>query len=251
MGNTTITQLLELSRELGQEERQLAILGEGNTSVRLEEGTFAIKASGYNLGSLTAAGVATCRSQDVLALFDREDVSDEEIEATLFASRLDPEGPKPSSEALFHAYLLSLPEVNFVGHTHPVSVNSILCSSRAADFAAARLFPDAIVCCGAASVLLPYVTPGVPLARAIRAGVQEFQKTLGTLPRLILMENHGIIALGSTSQAVLATTLMADKCARIYQGAVALGGPTYMSAEQIEFIAGWNVELYRQKILRM
>jgi hypothetical protein len=34
----------------------------------------------------------------------------------------------------FHAYLLSLPDINFVGHTHATYINQILCSPRAADF---------------------------------------------------------------------------------------------------------------------
>jgi hypothetical protein len=38
----------------------------------------------------------------------------------------------------FHAYLLSLPDINFVGHTHATYINQILCSPRAADFAAMK-----------------------------------------------------------------------------------------------------------------
>ncbi|NBX60264.1 MAG: class II aldolase, partial [Opitutaceae bacterium] len=39
-------QLLELSHQLGREDRALAILGEGNTSARLSADTFVVKASG-------------------------------------------------------------------------------------------------------------------------------------------------------------------------------------------------------------
>ena len=38
--------LITLSRELGRPERELAILGEGNTSVDIGDGTFWVKASG-------------------------------------------------------------------------------------------------------------------------------------------------------------------------------------------------------------
>lgn len=246
-----ISQLLELSHELGREERGLAILGEGNTSTRLDEGVFAVKASGSNLGSLTVEGVTTCRSAQVLELFEREVVADEDVDEALLAARVDPQSRKPSTEALFHAYLLSLPEVEFVGHTHPASVNSILCSPRAAEFALSRLFPDDIVCCGAASVLVPYVNPGVPLARAIRDEVEAFRTAYGRVPRIILLQNHGLIALGKTPQAVLASTLMAEKSARIFVGAAALGGPTFLSADQVQYIAGWTAEHYRQKVLKM
>src|ERR1700685_21661 len=170
-----LEQLISLSRELGREDRKLAILGEGNTSCRLSDETFLVKASGSSLGSMTADDVTECRFAPLLALLDREGASDEEIAATLLASRVSQHAKRPSTEAVFHAYLLSLPGISWVGHTHPIMVNGILCSPRAADFATKRMFPDEIVCCGKQSVLVPYVDPGVPLARAIRAGVQAHQ----------------------------------------------------------------------------
>ena len=57
-------------------------------------------------------------------------------------------------------------------------------------------------------------------------------------PRLILLENHGIIALGKSADAVLACTYMADKAATIFAGAAAIGGPVFLPQEQIERIAG-------------
>ncbi len=51
--NEKIKSLLELSRDIGREDRQLAILGEGNTSVRLSNDQFAVKASGSSLATLT------------------------------------------------------------------------------------------------------------------------------------------------------------------------------------------------------
>ena len=128
--------LLELSHQLGQEARGLAILGEGNTSMRLENGLFAVKASGSSLGTLDAAGVARCHLKKVLDLFERDAMNDDEIEVALLDARAFENDRKPSTEALFHAYLLGLPDVHFVGHTHPQSVG------RAALFAArARVRP--------------------------------------------------------------------------------------------------------------
>ncbi len=243
--------LLELSHQLGDPARDLAILGEGNTSTRLDDGLFAVKASGSCLQTLDPTGVSRCRIADVLALFEHTEISDDEIEAALLAARAYDADRKPSTEALFHAYLLGLPDVHFVGHTHPISVNAVGCSPRAAEFAARRLFPDEIVCCGAVSVVVPYVNPGVPLARKIRDEVEAFRARFGQVPRLILLQNHGMIALGKTPDAVLATTLMAEKAARIWLGAAALGGPEFLSDEQVEYIAGWNAEAYRQKVLKL
>ena len=247
----TIQSLLELSHQLGDEKQGLAILGEGNTSARLEDGLFAVKASGSSLTTLDQGGVARCRLSQVLEMFERSEISDDETEIALLDSRASKEDRKPSVEALFHAYLLGLPDVFFVGHTHPIAVNSIGCSPRAREFASKRLFPDEIVCCGAQSVLVPYVNPGVPLARKIRDEVEAFRQKWNQVPKLILLENHGIIALGVTPNAVLATTLMAEKAARIWLGAATLGGPTFLSDEQVEYISGWSAEAYRQKVLNL
>ena len=52
MPTPLIQDLLTLSHEIGREDRGLAILGEGNTSVRLSDDAFAVKASGTCLGTL-------------------------------------------------------------------------------------------------------------------------------------------------------------------------------------------------------
>jgi len=242
-------QLLGLSHELGREERRFAILGEGNTSTRVSPELFAVKASGSSLSNLTREGVALCCAEDVLGLFNSPDAGDDEIERVLLSSRHTETERKPSTEALFHAYLLSLEGVEFVGHTHPEAVNALLASPHAEDFAAKRLFPDQIVCCGAASPLVPYVHPGVPLALAIKAAVETHIERFEEPPRLVLLKNHGLIALGKTPAAVLAATLMAEKAARICLGAASIGGPIWMDDQNVARIAGWNAEHYRQKVL--
>ncbi|HYD85470.1 MAG TPA: class II aldolase, partial [Opitutus sp.] len=62
--------LLALAHDLGREDRQLAILGEGNVSTRLSFDTFLVKASGSNLATLDAAGVTACRSSNLLDLLE-------------------------------------------------------------------------------------------------------------------------------------------------------------------------------------
>lgn len=242
--------LLELAHDLGREERGLAILGEGNVSARVDEHSFLVKASGANLATLAHEGLTACRAHHLLALLDqRAPFSDTSVDDALLAARTAADARKPSVEAMFHAWLLTLPGVNFVGHTHPVAVNAVLCSPRAADLARRRLFPDEIVCCGAESVLVPYVDPGLALARAIRRAVLAHVRRLGRAPRVILLANHGLIALGATPAAVLSATLMAEKAARIFLGATAAGGPRFLSAAHVQRIAGRPDEHYRQQVL--
>ena len=242
--------LLNLSHQLGREERRLAILGEGNTSMRVSAGTFLVKASGSNLATLSPLGVTECRCDDLAALLKKKKLADVEVDEALLASRVDPAAKKPSVEAVFHAYLLSLPDVNFVGHTHPIAVNQLLCTKHARNFARRRTFPDEVVCCGVESVFVPYTDPGLKLAQAIRAAVVASIKRLARPPRVILLENHGLIALGATPEAVLAATLMAVKAAEIFVGAAAINGqPRFLSPAQVARIAGRPDEHYRQKAL--
>lgn len=243
--------LLKLSHELGREDRQMAILGEGNTSARVSADTFLIKASGSSLGTLREEDVVECNANVLLPLLDKSALTDKEIEVALMASHVDPQSKKPSVEALFHAYCLSLAEVEFVGHTHAVAVNQILCSPRAAEFAAQRIFPDEIVCCGSASVFVPYADPGLRLAQAIREHTKEFIREHQQVPRVILLENHGIITLGRTPAAVLAAMLMAEKTAAIWVGAAMLGGPKFLSQQHVQRIAGRSDEHYRQRALNL
>jgi len=245
-----VSRLLDLSHQLGREDRKLAILGEGNTSARISDQTFVVKASGSNLATLAPAGVTECRFADLLPLLKAKSMSDAAIDEALFASRVTAEARKPSVEAIFHAYLLTLPGVNFVGHTHPVTVNQLLCSKHARNFARCRTFPDEIVCCGVESVFVPYTDPGLKLAQVMQKSVVAYIKRLSRPPRVILLENHGFIALGATPESVLASTLMGAKAAEIFAGAAAIGGsPRFLTTAQVVRIAGRPDEHYRQKAL--
>ena len=173
-----LEQLVALSNALGRPELDYVILGEGNTSARADEASFWVKASGTELRTITAAGFVHVAFDRVLALLDRQGLTDQEVKAGLAAAKVDPDAPgHPSVETLLHALCLRLPEVNFVGHTHPVAVNQLLCSKHARTFAKRRTFPDEIVCCGVESVLVPYVDPGLKLPQAIRRAVLAFIKS--------------------------------------------------------------------------
>jgi len=244
-----LNDLLKLSHELGREERGLALFGEGNTSARLDEQTFLVKASGSSLEALRESDVVACDLAKVAALLDQDSMSDLDVDAALLAARLDKTAKKPSVEAVFHALLLSLPGVDFVGHTHATTVNQILCSPRAREFAEHRMFPDEIVYCGVASVFVPHTDPGLVLARAIRREVNAFVTRYQRLPKIILMENHGAIALGASAASVFAAMLMIEKAAKVFVGAALLGGPLFLTDSEVARIAERPDELYRQKLL--
>src|SRR5207237_2604084 len=113
-------------RELGREDRGLAILGEGNTSADNGDGTFWIKASGSQLGTIDESGFSRVRMATALELLARDGMSDEEVAAGLRASLVDPGHRMTSVEVFLHAVCLSEGGARWVGHTHITSVNKIL-----------------------------------------------------------------------------------------------------------------------------
>jgi rhamnose utilization protein RhaD (predicted bifunctional aldolase and dehydrogenase) len=243
-----LEQLVALSRHLGEPARDYAILGEGNTSAAVDGESFFVKASGATLDGIGSDGFVRMRRAPVMAMLAGEPASDEAIRDAMMAARVDRTNAiRPSVETLFHAYLLSLPGVEFVGHTHPTPVNALLCSNGAEHAIRGRLFPDEIVCCGIAPVWVPYVDPGVPLARAIRDAVEAFLDHQQVVPRVILMQNHGLIALGRTARDVESATAMYVKTIRILLGTFAAGGPNFLTEAHVRRIYTRPDEKYREQ----
>ena len=243
--------LLDLSHNLGSLERKLAILGEGNVSAAVSPSEFLVKASGSSLLAMTEKDLTLCKSEPVIGLLERKTITDPEVQEELMNARSRTADRMPSVEAAFHAWLLKLENISFVGHCHPTTANQVLCSPRARDFAERRLFPDEVVCCGPASVFVPYTDPGIPLAREIRERTTHFIKQHEFMPRLILLQNHGIIAIGATAESVLSSILMATKAAEIFVGAASLGGPNFMAQKDVDRIHARPDEHYRQRQLKL
>lgn len=242
-----LQQLVEFSRRLGEPANDYAILGEGNTSATVDDETFFVKASGATLHGIGPEGFVHVRSAPVLEMLDEAQLTDDAIRDGMMAACVDCTARRPSVETLFHAYFLSLPGVRFVGHTHPTPVNAILCARGGRALLEGRIFPDEIVCCGVAPAWIPYTDPGQPLARAIRVYTEQYRKEHGVYPRILLMENHGLIALGDTPQAVESATAMFVKTCRILLGAATLGGPRFLSEENVRRIYTRPDEKYRER----
>lgn len=251
LAEKALQELVHLSHYLGDPVNDYAILGEGNSSAKIDEDAFWVKASGIEMGRARKEDFVQVRFEPVLAMLDGADLSDAEISQVLDEAKVEPgASAHPSVETSFHAIGLSLEGVHFVGHTHPTAVNAITCSVGFEDAFSGRLFPDEIVICGPAPVLVPYVDPGLPLAREIRRRINVYIEEYGERPRVILMQNHGMIALGSTARQVMNITATMVKTARILLGTYALGGPHFMSEEAVRRIHTRPDEHYRQKLLR-
>ena len=244
----TPEELVHLSRELGRPERKLVIIGEGNTSLRVDEQTFWVKASGHQMPTIDQTGFAEIRFEPIMALFEQPPQSLSEQRQLLLDARIDPAHAAPSVETSFHAMLLQDCGVNCIAHTHPVSVNRLLCSAKAEIFAQNRMYPDEIVLCGPESVFVPYVDPGLPLAIEMRRRVGLYLDKYGEAPKVILLANHGLITLAQTTTEALNITLMADKAAEILWGALQLGEVPFLSMEEVMHIYRRPDEIYRRKL---
>jgi rhamnose utilization protein RhaD (predicted bifunctional aldolase and dehydrogenase) len=241
-------QLVTMSRNLGNPALDYVILGEGNTAARIDADTFWVKASGAEMRTIKANGFVHVHFDRVLSMLTAGDLSDAQVKVGLEMARVDPTvTARPSVETVLHALALQLEDVKFVGHTHPTDVNAILCSQRAQEASAGRLFPDEIVYCGPAPVYIPYTDPGVPLARTVRDAIDQYLVEHRETPKVILMQNHGLIALGKTPQEVENITAMYVKTARVILGTYALGGPHFLSPEAVARIHTRPDELYRRQ----
>ncbi len=245
--NDSLETLVALTRELGNPERRYVIIGEGNTSYRIDDNSFWIKASGQQMNGIMADGFVPVRLSPILGILDTPDLPDADVKRVTKDAVLDAgSGLIPSIESSFHALLLAECGVTCIAHTHPIAVNQILCSSRAEQFAANRIFPDEVVLCGPRSILVPYSDPGVPLALAIRREVRAYLDGQGEPPKVILLANHGLIALGQTAKEALNITAMCVKAAEIFSGACAIGEPVFMSPADIGHIYRRPDEIYRR-----
>lgn len=242
-----LRQLVRMSRNLGRPELDYVILGDGNTSARIDEATFWIKASGARLHGIREKDFVQMRIEPVLAVLEEGELSDAEIARRLEAAKVDPAQPRPSLETFFHALALTMGGAKFVGHTHPVALNAILCSVRAREAVQGRLFSEEVLYGGLAPAFVPYADPGLPLAREVRSAIQDYRDRYGEPPRVILLQNHGMIALGQTATAVENITAMTVKAARILLGTYALGGPRFLSERDIRRIYTRLDELYRRE----
>jgi rhamnose utilization protein RhaD (predicted bifunctional aldolase and dehydrogenase) len=243
-----LQQLVAMSRRLGDPTLDYVILGEGNTSARADEKTFWVKASGVSMPGIDARGFVRLRSAPLLDMLDGPDLSDEEIKVQTAAAKVDPSVPaRPSVEATLHALALEIPSVRFVGHTHPTAINALTCSRGFVEAVAGRLFPDEIVYCGPAPAIVPWTDPGLPLARKVREVLARYRDDQGEAPKVVLMQNHGLIALGRSAQEVENITAMAVKTVRVLHGTAAFGGPHFMTPRAVERIHTRPDEHYRRQ----
>ena len=178
-----LTDLVQLSRTLGEPARRLAILAEGNTSQRVAEDQLAVKATGRSLRHASAEDFVLVSLRRLSEIVDDSEAGDADV-ARYFDEIEAEQGMRPSVEALLHVVCVADAGATTVAHTHPESVNALLCSDRAEVLAGPPIFPDQVVVIGRRALLVPYLDPGVVLAREVRARLAAHAREWG-MPRVI------------------------------------------------------------------
>jgi rhamnose utilization protein RhaD (predicted bifunctional aldolase and dehydrogenase) len=242
-----LTDLVQLSRTLGEPWRRFAILAEGNTSQRVAEDQLAVKATGRSLRHASAKDFVVVSLRRLSDIVDDSEAGDAEV-ARYFDEIEIEQGMRPSVEALLHVVCVLDAGATTVAHTHPESVNALLCSDRADVLAGPPIFPDQVVVIGRRALLIPYSDPGVVLAREVRARLARHGPQWG-MPRVIYLRNHGLFTLGSSAAQALQLTEMADKVSRVLAATLSFGNVVPMTEQSVDRIDSRDDEQIRRAAL--
>ena len=152
--STVLAQLVARSRKLGA-DRSICNWGGGNTSAKADEIDFRgrstrilwVKGSGSDLATVTEASFTGLYMDDLLALLERERMSDAEMVDYLAHCFYGPGRPRPSIETFLHGFL----PFTHVDHTHADATNYFACAADGE-----QLARD---CFGDALIWIPYRRP--------------------------------------------------------------------------------------------
>ena len=221
-------ELLELAHWAGNHPERWVLGGEGSIAAKRPEGGLVMNRSQTWLSRLDESALAVLDADQTRALIREVDELPPASPAELDAPP-PPSDWVPSPQAWLLADLFAtFEDVCFALHTQPVAVNQILCSPRARQFSDRRNLPFEVVTCGSASVLIPFVMPGPGLAKEVRRKLVLWRDRYKETPKLILFQNHGMMALGSSAEEVRRVTAMAVKSAEVFVGAAMMGGPEFL-----------------------
>jgi rhamnulose-1-phosphate aldolase/alcohol dehydrogenase len=222
-----LDELVYRSNLLGT-DRSVANWGGGNTSLKTSVPDFRgrpievmwVKGSGSDLATMKAQHFTALRLDDVRPLLERAEMSDEEMVAYLGHCMLESKQPRSSIETLLHAFL----PFAHVDHTHPDAIISLCCTEGG------RQLAEEVY--GNRFVWVPYVRPGFMLSKMIAEGVKANPHA-----ELVLMEKHGLVTWGNTSEESYFKTISIINEAEAYiearvQSRTLFGGAKYTALTQ-------------------
>ena len=180
--------LVKISKYVGE---NLAYIqgGGGNSSVKISSSEMIVKSSGTNLKDLSVSS-GYCKvnhkkiNDFIYAYADNKKISFEKV---IEESKIDGYG-RPSMETGFHSQL-----GNYVLHTHPVYINTFLCSTEG-QTKLKDLIPEAH--------WIKYATPGEAVTFELKKIIEDKNLSPHKDDLIFLLENHGIIVSSNNHSAV-------------------------------------------------
>jgi len=208
----TLLELIKISNAVGKDST-LVQGGGGNTSVKTEDGKFMyIKASGTALKDMnTKRGWRRMRLEPLLAIIKDKSIAKLETHTreTEVVNRLllacDDDVTyvaRPSVEAHLHAFLDKC-----VIHLHP-SAAGAFANARNGKAELEKLFNKFEIRnlkfeIFLPSLWVPYVNPGLTLAKKIAKLVDDYQKQFGKKPAILFLEKHGLLISADSADSAL------------------------------------------------
>jgi rhamnulose-1-phosphate aldolase/alcohol dehydrogenase len=207
-GKNPLELLVYRSRLIGSEPK-LCVWGGGNTSSKTVETdhlgrsvqVLRIKGSGCDLKSCKPRDFSPLKLEEVLPALGKISMTDEAMVDYLNRCLLDPKAPRPSIEALLHAFL----PYEAIDHTHADAILS-LTNTQHPEKTCRAVYGDELI-------FIPYVKPGFDLAKKLAGEVKRRPASRGAV-----LEKHGLITWGEDSKtSYLRTVEMVSRAERFIQ----------------------------------
>ena len=169
----------------------LVMHGGGNTSCKTvasnlfgeQVDVLCVKGSGWDLGTIEAAGLPAVNLEPLLRLRQLLKLSDEDMVNVQRANLLDSSSPNPSVETLLHAFLPH----KFIDHTHSTPF-LVLANLPDPEAAMREIFGEKLA-------IVPYVMPGFDLAKLAAKVHDESPQIEG-----LLLAKHGHFTWGDNAK---------------------------------------------------
>jgi len=231
MADPLINEIVTLGQALGRHSARLILAEEGSLAARVTETRLAVTRRGAHLAELQTADFVHLDLQRINEVIAHDPVLAEDLAGAQLHAEF---GAEPHEDATLFAWLLALdPALRVAVHVHPVIVDQITASPRARQFSDRRTVHNEVLALGSASLLINYAEPGLALTREVQKKMILWRDRNKSVPRVILVQNHGVILVGETGLALLRTIEALLKSAELFAGASLLGGPVFLTPQAI------------------
>lgn len=185
------------SRLIGQNPK-LVLWGGGNSSMKGDSVDHTgrkvrvlwIKGSGSDMRTITEKQFTPLRLNELLPLFDREEMTDEEMVSYQAKCSLEPSAPKSSIETLLHAFI----PAPHVYHTHADAICALTDTVNSGKIIQ-KVFGKRIK-------IIPYYRPGFKLSKKVGEALREDRSVGG-----LILDKHGLITWGQTAKEAYLKTI--------------------------------------------